>query len=81
MIRADSLAFGLLKVRIDEVIAPALRRIQHRDDPLFAAVLEPVLKLLGDITQTVARHPLGIAISIKETDHSLGLLERLNQSV
>jgi hypothetical protein len=75
------IGLGLLKVGIDKFIGPALRSIQDRDAPLLATVLEPVLKLLGDIAQTVASHPLGITIGIKEADYSLGLLERLNQSV
>ena len=37
--------------------------------PFLAAVLEPVLKLLSDIAQTVASHPFGVAISIKKSDH------------
>jgi hypothetical protein len=37
--------------------------------------------LLGDIAQTVSRHPLALAIGIKETDDPLWLLEGLNQSV
>ena len=58
---------------INKVIAPPLRCIRNRDAPFLATVLEPVLKLLGDIAQTVASHPLGIAIGIKETDYSLEL--------
>jgi hypothetical protein len=41
------IGLGLLKVRIDKVIAPPLRRIQHRDASFLAAVLEPILKLLA----------------------------------
>jgi hypothetical protein len=42
-------------VGIDKIIAPPLRRIQNRDAPFLATVLEPVLELLGDLAQTVAR--------------------------
>jgi hypothetical protein len=34
--------------------------------------------LLGDISQPVASDTLALAIGIKETDHSLGLLKGLN---
>jgi hypothetical protein len=39
------------------------------------------LKLLGGIAQAVASNPLALSIGIEETDHSLGLLKRLNQPV
>jgi hypothetical protein len=34
--------------------------------------------LLSNITQQIASDPLALAIGIKEADHSLGLLKRLN---
>ena len=71
----------MLKVGIDEVVTPSPRRIQNRRAPSLAAVLDPVLELLGDITEALASNSLSVAIGIKEADHSLGLLERLNQSV
>ena len=49
--------------------------------PFLATVLDPVLKLLGDIAQTLSRDSLSLALGIKETDDPLGLLEGLNQSV
>jgi hypothetical protein len=45
----------LFKVGIDKIIATPLRRIQNRDAAFLATVLEPVLELLGDLAQTVAR--------------------------
>jgi hypothetical protein len=51
------------------------------EHPILATVLYPVLKLLSDITQKIGSIPPALAISIKEVDHSLGLLERLDQSV
>ena len=71
----------MLKVGIDKVITPSLWRIQDGRTPLLATVLDPVLELLGDIAQTVASYPLALPIGIKKTDHSFGLLERLNQPV
>ena len=72
---------GVLKVRIDKVITPSIGRIQNGHAPFLATVLDPVLKLLGDIAQEVASNPQTLAISIKETDHPFGLLKRLDQSV
>ena len=60
---------------------PSLRCIQNGRLPFLAPILEPILKLLGDIAQTVSRDSLALAIGIKETDDPLGLLEGLNQSV
>jgi len=75
------IGFGVLEVGIDKVITPSLGRVHHRRTPLLATVADPVLKLLGDIAQAVASNPLALSIGIKETDHSLGLLKGLNQSV
>jgi hypothetical protein len=72
---------GSLKVGIHKVITPSRGRFEDRRTPFLSPVLHPILKLLGDIAQPVASDPLALAIGIKETDHSLGLLERLNQSV
>ena len=69
------------KVRIDKVITPSIGRIEDRHAPFLATVLYPVLKLLSDIAQELASNPLALAIGIKETDHPLGLLERLDQYV
>jgi hypothetical protein len=41
----------------------------------------PVLELLSNITWEIASNALALAVGIKETDHSFGLLKRLNQSV
>src|SRR4029077_10653788 len=40
---------GLLKVWVDKVIPPSLRCIQNGRAPFLATVLDPALKLLGDI--------------------------------
>ena len=75
------IGFGVLEVRIDKVITPSVRRIQNGRTPLLATVPDPVLKLLGDIAQAVASNPFALSIGIKEADHSLWLLKRLNQPV
>src|ERR1700745_4530738 len=72
----DHLIFlGVLKVAIDEVITPSLRRIHDRHAPFLATVLYPVLKLLSNITQKIASNPLALAVGIEETDHSFRLLK------
>ena len=43
------IGLGSLKVWVDEVITPSLRCIQNGCSPFLATVLDPVLKLLGDI--------------------------------
>ena len=75
------IVFGVPKVGSNKVITPCLGRIQNRHAPFEATVFEPVLKLLGNITQKIAGNPPALPIGIKEADDSLRLLKRLNQSV
>jgi hypothetical protein len=49
--------------------------------PFLETVFEPVLELLSNISQEIASNAQALALGIKETDHSFGLLKRLNQSV
>src|SRR6516165_12087909 len=44
-------------------------------------MLNPVLKLLSYVTQTVASDPLAITIGVEKADHPFGLLEGLNQPI
>ena len=57
------------------------RRIQNRSAPFFASVLEPISELVGDFRQSPLGHPFPLAVGIEETQHALGLLERLDQSI
>src|SRR6516164_6490743 len=75
------IVLGVLKVGSNKVITPSLGRIQNRHAPFLATVFEPVLELLSNISQEIASHAQALAVGIKETDHSFGLLKRLNQSV
>ena len=72
---------GVLKVWIDKVVTSFGRRIQNGRAPFLATVLDPVLKLLSNITQKIPSNSLALAIGIKEADYPLGLLKRLYQSV
>jgi len=60
----ESDRLGLLKVGIDKVITPSRRCIQDWRAPFLETILEPVLKLLSDITQKIASNPHGVAIGI-----------------
>jgi hypothetical protein len=44
-------------------------------------ILDPITKLLSNLSQILVCEPLGLAIGIEETNHAFGLLEGLNQSV
>src|SRR4029077_5197310 len=71
----------LPEIAIDKVIPSSLRCFQYGRPPFLATVLNPVLKLLGDIAQALARDSFALTISVEETDDALGLLKGLNQSV
>src|ERR1700692_2406667 len=58
-----------------------LGRLQNRRVPLLGTVGHPVLELIGNLVQYVAGHTFSLPIRIEETDHALGLLKRLDQSV
>jgi hypothetical protein len=58
-----------------EKFAAIAEDLKCRPAPLPATLLEPVLNLLRYIVQTVASHPLGVAIGIKETDLTTTLLK------
>ena len=72
------IGLSMLKIGSNKIITSILGRIQDRHAPFLATVLEPVLKLLGNIAQELASNPLTLAIGIKEADYSLGLLKRLD---
>src|ERR1700747_964734 len=75
------IVLGVLKVGIDKVIPPPVGRIEDRHAPFLATILEPVLILLSDIAYELGSNSQALAVGIKETDHSFGLLKRLNQPV
>jgi hypothetical protein len=52
---------GSLEVRIDEIIATSVRRLQDRHAPLLRPVRYPVLILLGNVTEFIAGHALALA--------------------
>src|SRR6266496_5425833 len=84
--RHHLVGFGILEVRFHEFVPPALgtvalRRFENRSTPFLGSVLQPVLKLIGDVRQGLPGHPLPFAVGIEETEHALWLLEWLDQTV
>src|ERR1700751_4780039 len=75
------IGLGVRKVGIDKVAPSSFWSFQDGRAPFLAKVLDPVLKLLSYVAQTVACNPLAIAISVKETDHPFRPLEGLNQTI
>src|SRR5579863_4975944 len=74
--------FAVLPIGQHEIVAPfILRRVQNRHAPFFGAVFQPVLKLIGNLRQYPPGHSFSVTIGVEETKHTLGLLERLDQSV
>src|SRR5204862_1790656 len=59
----------------------AIRRFENRSAAFRGSILQPVLKLIGDVRQGFPGHPFPFAVGIEETKHALRLLERLDQSV
>jgi hypothetical protein len=68
--------FGVLKIAVNKVVTPALRRIQNGRAPFLASILDPVLELLSNVTQKISSNPLAFTIGIKKANYSLGLLKR-----
>jgi hypothetical protein len=56
---------GVLKVGINKVITPSLRCFENWRAPFLAPVLDPVLKLLSNVTQKIASNPPVLAIALK----------------
>src|SRR6476660_3471848 len=77
----DLVGLGPLEIGRHEVVTPSSGRVDNGCTPFLGTVLDPVVELLGDVTQTLAGDSLAAAISIEETNDSLGLLERLDQAV
>jgi hypothetical protein len=44
-------------------------------------MVNPIVKLVGDLGQGPTGHPFPISIAVEESQYPFGLLEGLNQSV
>ena len=69
------------EIGIDKVIATTLRSLYHWDVALFRPLLQPALKLLGNVPEHMPAHRIKLPVGIEEADDAFGLLERLNQTV
>lgn len=77
----DLVGLGLPEIGSHPVITSSGGWLEDGRTPLLGTVGDPVVELLGDVAQPVAGHPLTTTVSIEETDHSLGLLEGLDEAV
>src|SRR5207244_12387120 len=69
------------EIWIEKLVAAVFRCVENRRAPLLRTVDGPVLELAGDLAQHIPAHRILLAISVEETDHSLGQLKRLEQTV
>jgi len=78
--------FGMPEVFLHKLVSTALvvialGSIQNWSTPFFAAVLEPILELVGDFGQSPLGDSFPLPVRVEETQHPLRLLEGLDQSV
>ena len=79
--RHDLIRLGVDEIRVEEFVPAAFGRFYDRRAPLLGSVGHPMLVLLGDVAEFILGYPLPIAIRVEEPNHSLGLLEWLDQAV
>ena len=73
----DSIRVCPFEIGIDKVIATTLRSLYHWDVALFRPLLQPALKLLGNVPEHMPAHRIKLPVGIEEADDAFGLLERL----
>ena len=71
----------MAKVRLDKVIATTFGSFQDGGIPFLGSVLYRILKLFGDVPQQVPTHGVLIPIGAEESNHALGLLKGLYETV
>lgn len=77
----DLIRLGCLEVRVDEFVAPALRRLDNRGVPFVGLILHPALKLLGGAAQDIAADRIEAPIGSEKAHDPLGLLKGLDEPV
>ena len=77
----DLIRLGVLEVGVDETISPAIGWLQHRRAPLLRPVRDPLLVLLGNLSQFIAGDTLAVAIGVEESNDPFRLLKGLDQPV
>jgi hypothetical protein len=84
--RHHLVGLAIFEVGVHELVPPtvvtgAVGRFENRSARLLGTVLQPILELIGDLRQSSPGHSFPFAVGIEEAEHSLWLLEWLNQSV
>src|SRR5215831_6093249 len=59
----------------------AVAIFEKRDPPFRGSILQPGQELVGNLRQSFSGHPPPLAVGVEETEHTLRLLERLDQAV
>jgi hypothetical protein len=77
----DLIRLGCLEVRVDQLVAPALWRLEKRGVPLVGLILHPALKLLGGTAPDIAADRIEVPIGGEKAYDPLGLLKQLDEPV
>src|SRR2546428_3428880 len=77
----DLIRLGRFEIGLHKLIAPAVRRTQDWCSPFLGAVDHPVVKLCGNLAQDIPADRIEFPISTEETDDTLFLLKRLDETV
>ena len=72
---------GFAKVRFDELVTAAFRCFEDGSAPLLRPVLHPITELIGNVGEDLATDRELIPVEAEEPDHSLRLLEWLQQPI
>src|SRR5437667_6444552 len=77
----DLIRLGRFEIELHKLIASAVRRTQDWCSPFLGAVDHPVVKLCGNLAQDIPADRIEFPISTEETDDTLFLLKRLDETV
>jgi hypothetical protein len=78
----NSIGWAAPKILLNKIISPLfLGHFHDGSAPFLGSVLHPVLELIGDLRQHLPGHPFPFAVGIEKPQHSLWLLEGLDQAV
>ena len=72
---------GMLKVRFDEFVAPALRVLEDLHAPLLGVALDPVVIVAGNLAQDIATDRIDMTIDPEKPWRSGAIQEGLNTAV
>src|SRR5215510_2928449 len=79
---ADNLIrHGRSEIRLHKLIASTFRRIENRYSPFLGSIDDPVVELCRDLAQDIPADRIEVSIRTKETDDTLLLLKRLDESI